>query len=209
MTKPRLAAADLQAFAAASRAISPISDVALVAAERALTVTLLPRGGAFLRAGEHASLIGTVVSGFLRELYVLANGTERTKAFVFEGNATGSLADLLSSEPSRADIVAEEATRLVCLPYAVYRDLRQNHVDWARCHLAVVEALFIHKARREHELLGLDALGRYQALLHRLPTIEQRVSAKHLASYLGITPVHLSRLRRLRTASRRGAEAPR
>lgn len=181
-----------------------MSSVALAAAERALTVCTLRRGGSFLRAGEQATAVGTVAEGFLRELYVLPDGTERTKAFVFEGDATGSLADLLSGQPSRAHIVAEEPTRVVCLPYDVYRALVSEHADWMRCHLAVVEALFLRKARREEELLGLDAMGRYRDLLARWPAIEQRVSAQHLASYLGITPVHLSRLRRARAAQPRG-----
>jgi CRP-like cAMP-binding protein len=189
---------DLAVFARSVRALVPLSDGALGPAQRAIRVRELQRGEAWLSAGQPAHEVAVVTRGWLREFYLLADGTERTKAFVFEGEGTGSLADLMRAGGSSAFIVAEADARLSCISYALYRELCAADPEWARFHLALLERLFLRKARREFELLGLDAEGRYRALLAGRPQIEQRVAAKHLASYLGITPVHLSRLRRRR-----------
>jgi hypothetical protein len=55
--------------------------------------------------------------------------------------------------------------------------------------------LFLRKSEREFELLGLDAKARYDVFLRKFPGLSARVPDRHVASYLGITPVHLSRLR--------------
>ena len=61
--------------------------------------------------------------------------------------------------------------------------------------------MLLDKAEREYELLGLDAAARYALFAERFPGLEARVAARHVASYLGITGVHLSRLRRRRRAA--------
>jgi CRP-like cAMP-binding protein len=135
----------------------------------------------------------------LREHFVTSNGIERTKAFVLEQQFTGSLADLLRGGPSRAFIVAEETTRLVVAPYSEMRSLANKHRAFRSFGVKVTERLLVAKAEREYELLSLDAAARYRAFAERYPGLEARVAAKHVASYLGITPVHLSRLRRRRS----------
>lgn len=141
-----------------------------------------------------------VVGGMLREYFTMADGVERTKAFVVEGELSGSLADLLSGEPSRASIVADEPCRLLLWPFAGLAALAARDPAWDRFARAATQALLLRKAEREYELLGLDAAGRYAAFARRYPGLEARVAARHVASYLGITPVHLSRLRRRRRA---------
>jgi CRP-like cAMP-binding protein len=59
----------------------------------------------------------------------------------------------------------------------------------------VTERLYLLKSEREYELLALDAEQRYRAFQARYPGLEARVTQRHVASYLGITPEHLSRLR--------------
>ena len=167
----------------------------------------LPRGAYLLRAGELAGEVAVVVRGLLREHFVLADGVERTKAFVLEGGFTGSLADLLSGARSRAFIVAEEPSRLLVAPFSALRSLHERDPAWRRGHERYVESLFLQKAEREYELLGLDAEARYAAFARRFPGLEARIAARHVASYLGITPVHLSRLRRRRRAQLRASGA--
>ena len=62
-------------------------------------------------------------------------------------------------------------------------------------------ALYMVKVERECELLALDAAQRYRATLDRWPRLEVIHSQKDMASYIGITPVHLSRLRGAKAAS--------
>lgn len=149
----RVSAAELAALHRRLCATSPLSEAELAALpppER----RELAAGACFLRAGERAREVATVFSGGLREYYVLADGTERSKSFNLPGEFAGSLSDLLSGEPSQTWAVAEVPTVLL-----------------------------------------VTAWSDYLALVERWPALEQVFKQRHIASYVGITPVHLSRLR--------------
>jgi CRP-like cAMP-binding protein len=172
-----------------------------------LTARVLDRGEYLLRAGEHAQLAGIVLHGYMREYFLLDDGTERTKAFIFAREPTGSAPDLISGEPSMTNIVAEAKSRLLLVQFSDLRRLSKLVPAWDRFTRVLLERILIRKSRREYELLALDAAGRYATLLAARPNIEQTVQARHLASYLGITPVHLSRLRRRRWAAKQANRA--
>lgn len=211
---------DRAVYASAMRAIAPLSDEDVARGIALARVRELARGEHLLVAGRRATQIAVVVRGLLREYFVIASVArhdaprvnERTKAFITEGQVSGSLADLLSGAPSRAFIVAEEPTRLLVASFAEHQKLAAASVAWAALGRAGLERLLLAKAEREWEFLGLDAEARYDAFRARYPSLEARVAARHVASYLGITPVHLSRLRgrrRVAKKSARGTRAPR
>jgi CRP-like cAMP-binding protein len=159
-------------------------------------VRVLDRGQHLLRAGDKAVKTGVVLEGLVREYFVLRGGVERTKAFVQAGQPTGSLADLMSEHASRAFIVAEEPSRVLLTDFANMRALLERSPGWTQWSLQLITRMFIGKAEREYELLGLDAEQRYAVFKQRYPGLEARIAARHVASYCGITPVHLSRLRK-------------
>jgi hypothetical protein len=61
-----------------------------------------------------------------------------------------------------------------------------------------VESLYLRKMKREFEMLTLPAKDRYQRFVTESPALDARLPRHLVASYLGITAVHLSRLRNLR-----------
>jgi CRP-like cAMP-binding protein len=206
--------ADRAAYAAAMRAISPLGDEDVAEGIALSRVRVLAKGEHLLLAGARATEIAVVTEGLLREYFVIAGGgrgtvNERTKAFITEAQVSGSLADILSGSPSRAFIVADEPTRLLVARYADHQALALRSPAWAALGRAGIERLLLAKAEREWELLGLDADSRYDAFRRRFPGLEARVAARHVASYLGITAVHLSRLRGRRRAARAAHSAPR
>lgn len=71
--------------------------------------------------------------------------------------------------------------------------------------LVAAETSFVDKQQQQIELLTLTAAERYDRLEQRFPGIAQRIAQKHIASYLGITPQSLSRIRR-QTAKRRAGK---
>jgi len=164
----------------------------------------LARGEYLLRAGEQATLVGVLVSGLLREHFVTDRGTERTKGFVTALKLTGSFADVLSGRPSRAFIIAEQRTRVVLAPYAEIRKLEAASPSWAAAVRRSIELLLLDKAEREYQFMCLDAEARYAAFVAEYPQLHASLAASHIASYLAITPVHLSRLRARRARARRG-----
>lgn len=191
----------------ALRAISPLSDDDLAALPPSRRL-VLGRGDALLRAGEHARWSAFVVSGGLREFYVLPDGTERTKAFNFPGGLAGSLSDLMSGEASRVWVVAEVPTVLLATSWPDFLRLADTWPAWERFARRIAERLYMSKVQREYELLALDAAERYRLALAQWPALESVFSQRDIASYVGVTPVHLSRLRAAAARPLPGTQSP-
>lgn len=184
---------ELAQRAQALRRFAPFTDEDLTGLPGQRLV--LRAGQHFLKAGEQASEVVLVLSGALREYYVLPDGSERTRNFGLPGDFAGSLDDLLSNGPSKVWIVAEQDTVLITSSWLLYQRLVATHPMWTRFSRVMAERLYQIKAQREYELLALDAQARYRAALSRWPQLEALYTQRDIASYIGVTPVHLSRLR--------------
>lgn len=193
--------AEWQAFVSAMNALSPLADADLADAASLCQRMTLDKGEALLRAGDRAQVVGFVVSGGLRELYVLPDGGERTKGFSLPGWFAGSLSDLINNEASKVWIEAAAPSVLLTVPWSASRQWQDTRPAWMRFGWQMAERLYMMKVEREYELLAMDAAARLDATLARWPTLEQVFSQRDIASYVGITPVHLSRLRAARARS--------
>ena len=159
-------------------------------------VRMCSRGERFLEAGDRAVDCGILLSGVMREFYPLADGREVTRNFAGRGDGVGSLSDLISGEPAKSSVVAETDSRLAVLPWRVLREAAERMPAWS-CFIArIVERLYLAKAQREYELLALDAEARYAQFRKRFAALEDEIALRQVASYVGVTPEHLSRLRR-------------
>lgn len=185
---------ELSALHQRLQATAPLSAAELSALPPPQRVALAA-GDCFLRAGERAQAVATVYSGGLREYFVLRDGSERTKSFNLPGEFAGSLSDLLSNQPARTWVVAEVPTVLLVTHWADYTALIAQWPGWQQFARVVAENLYLRKVEREYELLALDAAARYRCARQRWPTLENVFKQRHIASYVGVTPVHLSRLR--------------
>jgi len=166
----------------------------------------LSRGDVFLRAGEPAVDVGLIRDGLVREKFLLEDGDERTRAFGIAGDFAGSLSDLLRGGPARTEVEVCADTRVLIIPWAVILDAVATSAGWRRALARITERLYLAKSEREYELLALDAVERYRRFRARFPDLEAIVAQKHVASYLGITPEHLSRVRAQLGLQRRKTE---
>jgi CRP-like cAMP-binding protein len=134
--------------------------------------------------------------GLVRMFYTSADGVEHNKGFAAEGRVVGSAASKVLGRPAGFDIQALEDTTALALPFAVADALLERHPAWERLRRLVLERLFLEKELREMEFLLFDATTRYLRFVECEPALVQRLPLHHVASYLGITPVALSRIRR-------------
>jgi len=193
---PRPQGPDAAAALAAHLRAEGLSDADRALLAPTTRVRALARGEAVLRAGDRAVDAGVVVTGALREFYPLADGREVTRGFAGPGTYLGSLSDLLADAPARSTIEAVVASTVALIPWAAIRAAAATHPAWAALIHRVVERLYLAKAEREYELLALDAAARYDRFRARYAALEPVLSQRHVASYVGITPEHLSRVRR-------------
>jgi CRP-like cAMP-binding protein len=177
------------------QALAAIPDAELAAVLRLFQPIHIAKDGFFVRAGERPSTIGFLVAGLLRLYYLDEDGNEWTKSFCVEGEFIGAYRALLENAPSQLFIQALEPTTLLVASYAAYQERSDQHICWQIVNRKLIERLFVKKEQRESAFLLDDATTRYQTFLAEYPSLEQRVKQHQIASYLGITPVSLSRLR--------------
>ncbi len=152
----------------------------------------------FLRSGHISIYSGYIAEGAFREYYTDKNGREFNKAFCFKGDFTGSYYDLHRQEPSLVTIEALTDSAVVLINHKKYQELVQSDTFWLRISHTVAHNLLMKKFEKELQLLTLTAAERYELLQKRYPELEQLVASYHIASYLGITPISLSRIRALK-----------
>lgn len=170
------------------------------AQEEALAKIFTPRT---FEAGAHVALPGTgahavlfVAQGLLRFYYAAEDGAEANKAFVGEGDFAGPLVAAARGLPLDYGVQALEDTALLAAPYPAFMALVEQEAAFERLHRKLMERLLMHKEIRTQSLLQQSAAERYRVFCEAHPGFVQRVPQYHIASYLGITDVHLSRVRR-------------
>ncbi len=173
-------------------------------------VLQLDRQAAVLMQGERWQQALLVETGLLRLHFTRRDGREFNKSFYADGMLVCPLTLSMREEPSLFGISAIEPTRVWVAPSAAFDRELQRHGLWAGFNRDLLERLVGQKLQREHDLLMLDAEQRYRVFCERHPQLADRVPLLHLASYLGMTDVSLSRVRRRiaerasRTAGARG-----
>ena len=186
----------LAAFAAHVRRLAPVSDGAMTSLTRLMRPREFDASAFLLEAGQRASSCFYIVHGLARELYIDEQGGEHTRSFIPAGQLTGSLLDLLSGEPSVTWVQALEPTLALVWSYADFDALCRESPELNMLARRAAEAVYVRKARREHQLLALSAAERHARWHAEHAALDARIPRRILASYLGITPEHLSRLRR-------------
>jgi CRP-like cAMP-binding protein len=162
--------------------------------EALLSARRLRKGELFIKPGDASGRFGLVRSGLLRFYYVGADGSDATKAFRGPGEFAAAYAEMLMGAPSRTHIEALEDSELLVADYARIKGLYRRHAGWQELGRLIAENFYINKERREFELLQLSARERYALFDQEYPGLAKRIPQYHVASYLGITPVALSRI---------------
>lgn len=174
--------------------INPLAPEAWEALLALASDRTIDAGQHLLRAGEPASRIFFLPRGLLREYYLDSAGRESTRRFCSAGEFSGSLADLLAGGPAVVSIEALEAGEIVEVDWAAIDALSASHPSLMKLLRRFAEILYVRKMRREFEMLTLSAAQRYRQFAQEDPGLDARLPRHLLASYLGITPVHLSRI---------------
>ncbi len=181
-----------------TRSVAPLvpTQDTLKGIAKACTLQIVGKGEHLLRVGDIAAHIYYVSRGLLRYYFLDAdNGEERTGQFFDENQVFTDASSFLSQTPASQSIQALEKSEVVCLSRAaLYAAYASDHA-MERFGRLMLEAALVGSQRRSTNLLTLTPDERYRAFVQARPEVATRVPQYLIASYLGITPEGLSRIR--------------
>ncbi|SDX35486.1 Crp/Fnr family transcriptional regulator [Hymenobacter psychrophilus] len=147
-----------------------------------------------LAPGQVCQEISFVSQGLLRTCYQRPDQAEVNFLFHFPRTFVTDYESVLLREPARLGIQALAPTQVLALPVALLPTLYED-VRWQRFGRLMAEQIYLAARRRAEELLFLTPTQRYEKLLHEQPDWLRELPLRHLASYLGVQPESLSRIR--------------
>ncbi len=153
-------------------------------------------GDYFIREGQVPSKLGLVKSGLFRYLYINDKGDEFTKGIIIENEFITSYSAMVMRSPSYFFIEALEDSEILEFDFERWQKLRDEDPFWDSLLVRVLEKAFIAKEQREREFLLLDARTRYENFCKNYAEVEPRLKQHIIASYLGIQPESLSRIKK-------------
>jgi CRP-like cAMP-binding protein len=155
-----------------------------------------PRKKTLVAAGEKWDKIFFIHQGMIRLFYTDKEGKEFNKGFFHEGHFTWPVAPSARKNDSLFSIAALEAVKISVCPFESFFAWLLDHGYWEKFALPYAELLAEEKFFREYEFLITSATERFQKFCIDNPTLAKRIPDYHLASYLGITNVSLSRIKK-------------
>jgi len=154
----------------------------------------IKKGDLLLLQDEICTKIYFVRKGCLR-LYYIVEDVEITVWFSFENNSAIELSSFLSGAPSDYFIEAVEDSEILFMHKAELTNLYKNFPEMESIFRVFWENVILTLLERFTALQKYSAEKRYLDLMNQ-PKYLQRIPQKHLASYIGVTPTSLSRIRR-------------
>ena len=153
------------------------------------------KGDHLVFAGAALPEVLFVVAGLLRLYYTDREGREWNKTFAVGAGFTGSLASGLLGVPAPFSIQALEPTLVLAARWDALEALYDRHPALERLGRRVAEQVAVKKEMKERAFLEQTATERYEAFVRDEPDLAARLPLYHVASYVGVTEVSLSRIR--------------
>ena len=161
------------------------------------TLTLFAKKDFFLHEGEVSACIGFVETGIFKYTTVnRSEGREYNVGIVFPGEFIADYPSCLYGMASEVNIQALTPCRVYLCPADRLNQLYETDMEHQRMGRITMEQLFLDVFTRYLDMFRLTPEERYRKLLARCPDVLQLIPVKEIASYLHITPIHLSRIRR-------------
>ena len=114
----------------------------------------------------------------------------------YEGEFLSDYMSFLSQQNSPLEIITFERSKLFRISKESFNKIISKKAIFESIYRSVAENLFYHKQKQQIELITKNAAERYYEIQNKQPDIIQRTPQKYIASYLGITPQSLSRIRK-------------
>ncbi len=163
--------------------------------EEAAEVVSMKKGQVLFQEGEIPTKLSFLLSGLLRGYFLDANGRDITDCFAYEAGAP-AMACLGIGKPACISVECLTDSQLVEVPIPLVQELLETYPQLYQLYTRLLLKALAQHWGVKAVMHQYDATRRYQWFMRTYPGLHQQVSGKHIASFLGMTQVTLSRLRR-------------
>ncbi|WP_163410321.1 Crp/Fnr family transcriptional regulator [Flavobacterium ajazii] len=178
------------------QSIQDFSSEELMLLDDLITFRTLKKGEFLLKENQVCNEIVFIEKGILRSFFVNHKGDEITNCFAFENEFMASFASFITEDTAEESIQALADTELQVLDRKAFERLYQSGFNWQETGRKLTELEFVNLQKRMVSFQKLSATQRYEELYQNHQKYLQLIPLQYLASYLGITPRHLSRIRK-------------
>ena len=150
----------------------------------------------FASDGEYARKIGFLETGIIRSFIRSSEGNEYTKQFFIAPSFVGAYSSLITKQPNRIIQQALTDCTIWVADYSSIEALYEQYHELESMGRKIAEYYYLEKEQSIIEMALYDAKKRYLLLRSRFPNLEKQVQQSFIASYLGVFPTQLSRIRK-------------
>lgn len=177
------------------KTLAPFTDEEWEEALPLFEVIEIAKNDYFNKAGIISDRIGFVKSGLLRSFYNV-KGKEATTFFLTPGTIAASLLSFLQRKPAIENIQALEDSELIVINRKNLLSLYDENWKWQQVGRVLIETYYIKMEHRSISLQNQTAKERYDAFIKEYPQVIKSAPQNQIASFLGIAPETLSRIRK-------------
>lgn len=156
----------------------------------------LKKGEYFIQEGKICSSLAFITRGCFRSFYYSTAEEEVTYCFTFENHFATAYSSFITQKPTTENMQAITDVDLLTISRKDIKHLEETSRNWLLLFKILAEDEYVKMEERIFLLQRESAEIRYSHLLKNNPDYLQRIPLQHLASYLGITQRHLSRIRK-------------
>ncbi|MDR6733298.1 Crp/Fnr family transcriptional regulator [Sphingobacterium sp. 2149] len=149
----------------------------------------------FSEAGKIPKEVGFITEGVVRGCYYNNKGEEITRCFISENSLVCDYVNFEANSLSSEYLQAITDCSLIVFSKKNWEELSHTIVGWDNIKNKMVQLCMYQKSRKG-PVISQDATTRYLEFLENYPSLTNRVSLSHIASYLGVTQQSLSRIRK-------------
>jgi len=174
----------------------PLNKIERNEIEKLFTERTIKRRGFILQQGDVCRNFSFIVEGCLKMYAVDQSGKEHNLQFVAENDWITDIKSFYAEKPSGVYIEAIEPTKILQIKHPDLLYLYTNFPKFDRNFRIILEQKYIELQNRVLQSISSTADERYQSFLEQYPGLSQRLPNTQIASYLGITPEFLSKIRK-------------
>lgn len=156
----------------------------------------LKKGSFFISEGKFSTEVAFINTGILRSFFSPESGEEITYCISFPNSLMAAYSAFITGLPTVENIQAIADSELLIIQKHDVDKLLESSPNWVRFFKIIAEQQYLELEKRLFLFQKEKAKKRYMDLLENQPNYVLQIPLQYLASYLGITPRHLSRLRK-------------